>query len=149
MAGGVKAGVQDTSKGAELTLESSATGSSQAFSVSGTGKLATFDFSSGSPPSANAPVQLAQTASNAKITVNGVPASGSSNKFSSALTALKGVTLTVTGKGSSTLTVSSSNGNISSAVSKVATNLNSAVSAIAKETFFAARRSASASASAL
>lgn len=146
VAGGVKAGVVSTAKGAELTLQSSATGSSQAFSVSGTGTLAKFDFSSASTPSANAPVQVAQTAGNANLTINGVPVTSTSNKISSALT---GVSLTLTAKGTSTLTIGSSTNGISSAVGKVATDLNSAISTIAKQTLFVGSSpAASASASA-
>jgi flagellar hook-associated protein 2 len=148
VAGGVQAGVVSTANGAELTLQSSATGSSQAFSVSGTGTLAKFDFSSASPPSANAsaPLKLAQTASNASLTINGVPVTSTSNKISSALT---GVSLTLTAKGNSTLTIGSSINGISSAVGKVATDLNTAISTIAKQTLFVgSSTSASASASA-
>jgi flagellar hook-associated protein 2 len=148
VAGGVQAGVVSTANGAELTLQSSATGSSQAFSVSGTGTLAKFDFSSANPPSANAsaPVKLAQTASNASLTINGVPITSTSNKISSALT---GVSLTLTAKGNSTLTIGSSINGISSAVGKVATDLNTAISTIAKQTLFVgSSNSASASASA-
>ena len=54
MAGGVKAGVVSTANGAELTLQSSATGASQAFTVNGhRHALAKFDYTSTQlPPSA-------------------------------------------------------------------------------------------------
>ncbi|HVE22008.1 MAG TPA: flagellar filament capping protein FliD [Acidocella sp.] len=145
VAGGVKAGVVSTANGAELTLQSSATGSSQAFSVNGTGTLAKFDFSSGSSPSANAPMQLAQKAGNAALTINGVPITSTSNDISSALT---GVSLNLTATGTSTLTIGSSTNSVSSAVNKVATDLNAAISTIAKQTLFVSASSASASASA-
>ncbi len=141
VAGGVKAGVVSTAKGAELTLQSSATGSSQAFNVSGTGTvLSKFDYTN--PTSASAAttswtsgsMTRAQRAGNSSLTMNGVPITATSNKISSAMT---GVSLTLNGKGSSTLNISSSTTGVSSAVGKVATNLNAAISAIAKQTYWA------------
>ena len=141
VAGGVKAGVVSTAKGAELTLQSSATGSSQAFNVSGTGTvLSKFDYTN--PTSASAAttswtsgsMTRAQRASDSSLTINGVPITATSNKISSAMT---GVSLTINGKGSSTLNISSSTAGVSGAVGTVATNLNAAISAIAKQTYWA------------
>ena len=101
MAGGVKAGVVSTANGAELTLQSSATGASQAFTVkagSSNPALAKFDYtsttSSGTTEPSSSVMKLAQSAANSSLTINGVPITATSNKISSAMT---GVSLTLTG----------------------------------------------------
>jgi len=142
VAGGVQASVVGTSGGARLVLQSSATGGSQAFSVSGTGNLARFDYSSGTATSTNASgsMTLAQAASNASFNINGVPVSNTSNTISNALS---GVSIALAASGSTTLSVSSSPGAIAGALSTVATNLNAAVAAIAKQTAYVPASSAS------
>jgi flagellar hook-associated protein 2 len=130
VAGGVKASVIGSANGSRLVLQSSATGSSQAFSVSGTGPLAKFDYSSASAGSFTNP----QPASNAKFSINGVPVTATSNTIS---TAVSGVTISLTGSGATTLTVSSSPGAIASVLGSVASNLNAAVAAIAKQIAYA------------
>ncbi|HEY1858027.1 flagellar filament capping protein FliD [Acidocella sp.] len=145
MAGGVKAGVVTTATGAELTLQSSSTGASQAFSVSGTGSLAQFDYSNSTTGTTSPMMFSAQTAKNSSLTLNGVPIIRSSNNISSAM---PGVSLTLTSKGSSTLNIGSSPTAITSAVGTVASDLNSALSTISKETFWAGSSTTTASASA-
>ena len=146
VAGGVQASVVGTSGGARLVLQSSATGGSQAFSVSGTGNLARFDYSSGTATSTNASgsMTLAQAATNASFDINGVPVSNTSNTISNALS---GVSITLAASGSTTLSVSSSPGAIAGALSTVASNLNAAVAAIAKQTAYVPASSASTSTS--
>ena len=141
VAGGVKASVLGTSTSARLVLQSSATGSSQAFTVAGTGALAQFSYTSSTPGTETS----AETAADAQFSVNGVPVTSATNTVSSAIS---GVTLTLAGKGSSTITVGSAPTALSSAVSSVATSLNSALSAIAKEIAFVPASSATSSASA-
>ncbi|HTJ88548.1 MAG TPA: flagellar filament capping protein FliD, partial [Acidocella sp.] len=154
VAGGVKAGVVSTANGAELTLQSSATGSSQAFTVSGTAgtALAKFDYlkssataSAKSSANSSGYMTRTQTAGDSSLTINGVPITATSNKLSSAMA---GVSLTLTGKGSSTLTIGSSTTGISSAVGKVATDLNAALATISKETYWAGSSTSTSSASA-
>jgi len=138
IAGGVQASVIDTQGGARLVLQGSSTGSSQAFSVKGTGKLAQFDYASGA--SASGSFTRSQQAANATFNVNGVPVSDATNTIT---TAISGVTLTLAGSGAATITVGSAPGGIASEVSTVATNLNAAIAAINKETAFTAASSAS------
>jgi flagellar hook-associated protein 2 len=126
-AGGVQASVLGTTAGARLVLQSSATGSSQAFSVTGTGALAQFAYA---PGSAGTTEIKSQTASNAAFSVNGVPVTSTSNTVSSAVT---GLSISLVGSGASTINVSSSPTTLSGAVSSVATSLNAALSTIAKE----------------
>jgi flagellar hook-associated protein 2 len=142
--GGVKANVIGTSAGARLVLESSGTGSSAAFTVTGTGALSQFDFNPSSS-TANAGETLAQTAQDASFTLNGVPILSASNTLSSTIS---GITITLAGSGSTSLSVSSSPTNLSTSVQTVATSLNKAISLIATATKYVPASSASGSASA-
>jgi flagellar hook-associated protein 2 len=142
VAGGVQASVIGTAAGARLVLQSSATGSSQAFSVAGTGALAQFSYTTGSSTGGET---LAQTASDAKLSLNGVPVTSTTNSLSSAIS---GLSLSLAGSGNTTVTVSSAPTSLSAAVSSVASSLNSALSMIAKETRYVPAGSASASGSA-
>jgi len=141
-AGGVQASVVGTATGARLVLQSSSTGSSQAFSVTGTGALAQFSYASGS---AGTTEIRSQKAVNAALSLNGVPITSKTNTLGSAVS---GLTITLTGSGNSTLTVSSAPTELSSAVSSVATSLNSAIAAIAKEIKYVPASTATSSASA-
>jgi flagellar hook-associated protein 2 len=128
---GAKASVIGTSTGARLVLTSSATGSAAAFSVSGTGALAQFDYN---PSSAHSGEVLAQAASNASVTLNGIPITSATNTLGSAIA---GVTIALAGSGNAVVSVSSSPTNLSSSVQAVATSLNAAIATIAKETKYA------------
>jgi flagellar hook-associated protein 2 len=141
IAGGVQASVVGTTGGARLVLQGGATGSSQAFSLKGTGELSQFDYSSAASASASGSFTRAQKASNAAFNINGVPITASTNTIT---TAVPGVTLTLTGSGTSTVTVGSSPGGIAAAVGTVASDLSAAVAAINKETQYVAASSASA-----
>ncbi len=127
--GSIKAQVISTSTGARLTFSDANTGSSQAFSVSGTNALAAFSYSSASPGTE----VLAQTASDAHLTLNGVPLTSSTNTLTNSV---KGVTISLLSAGSTNLNVSDTDTALSNALSAVATNLNSALSIISKETAF-------------
>lgn len=131
-AGGVQASVIGSKAGARLVLQSSGTGSSAAFNVSGTGALTQFDYN---PSSAHTGEILAQTASDASLTLNGVPIVSPTNSLGSAVA---GVTIALAGSGNATVSVSSSPTNLSSSVQAVATSLNAAIATIAKETKFTA-----------
>jgi flagellar hook-associated protein 2 len=144
--GGVKASVIGTATGARLVLQSSATGSSQAFSVAGTGALAKFNYSSGTGSSSVSGEVRAQSATNAALSINGVPVTSATNTLSSAIS---GVTLNLQGSGNTTVTVSSAPNSLSAAVSSVASSLNAALSTIAKAiAYVPASTNASGSASA-
>ena len=141
-AGGVQASVIGTSAGARLVLQSSGTGSSAAFTVSGTGALAQFDFNPSSS-TANGGETLAQAAANASLTLNGVPIISPTNTLGSAIA---GVTISLVGSGTTSLSVSSSPTNLSSSVQGVATSLNAAISTIAAATKFVPASSSNGSA---
>lgn len=128
-AGGVKASIIGTSTGARLVLQGSATGGSQSFSVAGTGGLAVFDYSSASAGTET----RSQVASDASVTINGVPLTSKTNTLGSAVA---GLSITLTGSGSTSIAVSSAPTALSAAVSAVAANLNAALSTIAKQTAY-------------
>ena len=140
--GGVQASVISTSQGARLVLQGSATGSSQAFSVKGTGALASFAYA---PGSANSTEVVTQSAKNASLAINGVPVTSASNTLGSAIS---GVTISLVGSGSTTVSVTQSSTQLSTALSSVATSLSSVLSTIATQTAFVPASSATASASA-
>jgi flagellar hook-associated protein 2 len=127
-AGGVQASIIGTSTGARLVLQSSGTGSSQAFTVAGTGGLAAFSYN---PASASASTEVVtQPARNASLSINGVPITNASNTLGSAIS---GATITLTGSGTTTVTIAASPAKLSAAVSSVATSLNAAISTIATQ----------------
>ena len=139
-AGGVKASLIGTSTGTRLVLNSSDTGASAAFSVSGTGALSQFAYSTATPGTE----VLAQTAANASLILNGIPITSTTNTLGSAVA---GVTISLVGSGSATLSVSSSPAGLSSNLSSVSTGLNAAISAISTATKFVSAKSSSTAAS--
>jgi flagellar hook-associated protein 2 len=142
---GVVASVVNTQGGARLVLQSSATGSSQAFSISGTGGLAKFAYTPSS--SANTVWKSGATAKDSTADINGVPVSQATNTLSDAVT---GLTINLTGSSvdGTTLKVSASTSGLTSALSTVATSLNAAISSIATEVKFTPATSVSSGASA-
>jgi len=145
VAGGVQASIIGGGSDARLVLQSSATGSSQAFSVAGTGALAKFDYASAtSAGGTDGSWTNAQTATDASFKINGVPVTSATNSVGSAIS---GVAISLVSSGSTELTVGSAPGAIANEVSTVATNLNAAIAAIAKETAFVPASTSSASAS--
>ncbi|WP_297444191.1 flagellar filament capping protein FliD, partial [Acidocella sp.] len=119
----------------------SATGSAAAFTVSGTGAMAQFSYN---PTGAAGSEILAQSASDASVTLNGIPITSTSNVLSSAV---GGLTISLAGTGSSVISVSSSPTGLSSSVAAIATSLNTAISTIAKQTKYVPASSASSAAS--
>jgi flagellar hook-associated protein 2 len=122
---GVEASLVTTDGSDHLVLKSTATGASQAFSVSGTGGLSNFSYS----PSAE-PFTSTSTAANATVDINGVPVSNSTNTVGSAVT---GLTIDLAGAGDTTIKVSNSPQGLTTAVSTVATSLNAAIAGITAE----------------
>ncbi len=140
--GPVQASVVGTKAGARLVLKGSATGSSAAFNVSGTGALAQFNYN---PSSAHTGETLAQAATDASLTLNGIPITSTTNTLGSAVA---GVTISLAGSGNASVSVSSSPTNLSSSVQAVATGLNAAIATIAKETKYVPASSGASSSSA-
>ena len=140
-AGGVKASIVGTSEGSRLVLQSSGTGSSAAFSISGTGALKQFNYSSATNTGSSGEVR-AQAASNATLTLNGIPITSATNTLSSAVA---GATISLASSGNASLTVSSAPTGLSSNLNSVVSSLNSAISAISSATKFSSKKSSGSS----
>ncbi|MDE8345199.1 MAG: flagellar filament capping protein FliD [Acidocella sp.] len=141
-AGGVQAIVIGTSSGARLVLQSSAPGSGNGFTFTGTGGLATLNYAGAS---GGGSFSLAQGAKNASFDINGVPVTNAGNTITSAVS---GLTITLAASGSTNVAVASSAGGISGALSSVASNLSAAIAAIGKQTAFVPAASATLTSSA-
>lgn len=139
-AGGVEASIVGTSEGSRLVLSSRTTGSDAAFSVSGTGALKQFSYSSADAGSD----KLAQSATDATFTLNGIPLTSSTNILSSAVA---GTTITLAASGNATLAISSAPVGLSGNLGGVVSSLNAAISAISSETKFSSKGAGSSSAS--
>jgi flagellar hook-associated protein 2 len=142
--GGIEASVVKTAGGGRLVLQSSATGSSKAFTVTGTGGLARFSYSPSSSAGGGS-FTSTSTAHNASLKINGVPVSQSTNTVSSAVS---GLTIDLTAAGDVSIKVSNSTNGLTSAFSSVASTLNAAIAGITSEIKYTpATKSASASGS--
>ncbi|MDE3240177.1 MAG: flagellar filament capping protein FliD [Paracoccaceae bacterium] len=131
---GITASVVNTATGVRLVLQSTATGSSKAFSVAGSGAVAGLSYGSGAGT-----MTLGQAARNASFTLNGVPISETSN---SGVTLVNGLTVKLQSSGSATISVKSSTANLSAALSTFANRLDNAVGVIAKQTAYVAASAA-------
>ena len=127
--GGVEASVVNTQGGARLVLQSSATGSSQSFKVSGTGGLARFSYA---PSASGGSFTHTSVATNAALDINGGPVSHSTNTVSSAVTGLT-ISLAASSTTGTSIKVSNSPAGLTAAVSSVATTLNAAIAGITSE----------------
>lgn len=126
--GQVKASLVGGTGGERLVLTGNQTGSGQSFSVSGTGALGQFQYASGS--SANT-MTVARSAQDATLNVNGVPVRSSTDTLANVLPS---GSVTLTGSGSTTISVSVDATKLSQAVSSMVSKLDSAVSTLHKET---------------
>ncbi len=144
LGGGVKASIIGGTAGARLVLQSSATGGSQSFTVSGTGGLAKFSYAGANQTGTgggSGNFTLAQAASSATLNINGVPVTNASNSITSAIA---GVSISLVASGNTQIAVGSSPGGIAAVVGTVATSLNAAIAAIAKQTAYVPASSANA-----
>jgi flagellar hook-associated protein 2 len=111
-----------------LVLSGDATGTAGAFTVSGTGGLAGLSYHAGASG-----LSLAQAATNAGFSLNGLSITSGSNKIAGVI---PGVTLTLAGSGSATVTISQSDASLDSAAQDVVQALNAALTTINQETAF-------------
>lgn len=135
---GVTASIVNTASGARLVLQSTEPGSSNAFTVTGTGAAASLSYGSGSGT-----MSLGQAARDASFTVNGVPVTETSN---SSISLVNGLTVSLKSSGSTTVSVSNSPSNLSSALSTFTNKLNNAISVITKQTAYASAKSSASAA---
>lgn len=128
--GSVTASVVGGSGGYRLVLSGAATGAASAFTVSGTGSLAGLTYAASG--SSNT-FTLATAASDASLDTNGVPVTSATNTLTHAI---PGVTVTLSGPGSTTVDVSASASSLSSMVSSIVSDFNAAVQAVQSATAF-------------
>ncbi len=130
--GGVEASVVNTQGGARLVLQSSATGSSRAFTVTGTGGLSRFSYS---PSASGGSFTRTTKARDAALDINGVPVSHSTNTVSSAVSGLT-ITLAASSTTGTSIKVTNSPDGLTAAFSSVASTLNAAIASITTEIKF-------------
>lgn len=129
--GRVTANLVGGTGGERLVLTGNQTGSSQSFAVSGKGGLSQFQYASGGG-SSNTLTQ-ARAARDATLNVNGVPLSSASNTLTGAIPS---GSVTLSGSGSTTVSVAVDASKLSQTTAGVINKLNSAVKLINKETAF-------------
>jgi len=113
-----------------LVLTGNGTGTANGFTVSGTGGLAGLSYHTGALDLA-----VSQAAANAGFSWNGISVTSGSNTISGVL---PGVTLTLAGSGSATVSVSQSTDDLDSAAQGVVQALNQTLGTINQESVFSA-----------
>jgi flagellar hook-associated protein 2 len=111
-----------------LVLTGDGTGTANAFTVSGTGGLAGLSYHAGASA-----LSQSQGATNAGFSLNGIAITSGSNTIKGVI---PGVSLTLAGSGSATVSVSQTTDNLDSAAQAVVQALNQTLTTINKETTF-------------
>jgi flagellar hook-associated protein 2 len=111
-----------------LVLTGDATGTAHAFTVSGTGSLSGLSYHAGASA-----LSESQGATNAGFSLNGIAISSGSNTINGVI---PGVTLTLAGSGSATVSVTQSTAALDNAAQNVVQALNTTLSTINQETAF-------------
>jgi len=127
---GVTASVLFDGSTYRLVLTGGAAGTANAFTVSGTGGLAGLSYHTGADD-----LSVAQGAANASFSLNNIAISSGSNTINSVI---PGLTLTLAGSGSATVSVSQSTQALDSAAQGVVQALNQTLTTINQETAFSA-----------
>ena len=125
---GVTASVLFDGSAYHLVLTGNGTGAANAFTVSGTGGLSALSYHTGASG-----LTKSQTAANAGFSLNGISVTSGSNTITGVI---PGVTLTLAGSGTATVTVSQSTAALDTAAQGVVGALNQTLSIINKETAF-------------
>lgn len=125
----ISASVVGGSTGDRLVFTGNQTGSQESFTVAGTGGLSGLSYTG----SGSGTLTQARAATNATLQVNGVPISSNSNTLTSAI---PNGSVTLTGSGSTAVSVNVDASKLSDSVSSVISKINSAVSTVKKETAF-------------
>lgn len=127
---GVTASVLFDGSAYHLVLTGDGTGTANAFTVSGTGGLAGLSYHTGAFD-----LGVAQGAANASFSLNNISVTSGSNTITGVI---PGVSLTLAGSGSATVTVSQSTQALDSAAQGVVQALNQTLATINQETAFTA-----------
>ncbi|HXC26327.1 MAG TPA: flagellar filament capping protein FliD [Stellaceae bacterium] len=129
---GVGASVVFDGASYHLVLTGNASGTANAFAVTGTGGLAALSYSSGT---SGLGLRETQDATNAGFTYNGISVTSGSNTIGGVIS---GLTLNLAGSGSATVSVAQSTTSLESAAQSVVQALNTVLTTINKETAFTA-----------
>jgi flagellar hook-associated protein 2 len=127
---GVTASVVFDGSSYHLVLTSDATGSANAFTVSGAGGLAGLSYHAGASG-----LSLAQKAANASFSLNNISVTSGSNTIKGVV---PGLTLTLAGSGSATISVSQNTQALDSAAQGVVQALNQTLTTINQDTAYTA-----------
>jgi len=125
---GVTASVVYDGTGYRLTLTGNQTGAANAFTVSGTGGLAGLSYGLGADT-----MTQTQAASDASFTLNGIAITSASNQVTSAV---PGLTFSLTGAGSATVTVATDTSSLDQVAQNVVTALNNTLATIGKFDYY-------------
>jgi flagellar hook-associated protein 2 len=127
---GVDANVVFNGATYSLMLTGAATGAANAFTVSGSGGLSAFSYSSaGSGASGSGTLTEESVAANAAFSLNGIAITSGSNTISGAI---QGLTLSLSGSGSANVTVSQNVSPLIQSAQSVVQTLNNALATIGK-----------------
>lgn len=124
---GVQASIVFDGAKYHLVLTGDATGSANAFTVSGSGALAGFSYASGASGASG--LSLSQKAANASFSLDGLTITSGSNSISGVI---PGLNLTLAASGSATVTVSQDATALDGAAQSLVTSINQVLSTIAK-----------------
>ena len=127
---GVSASVLFDGSSYHLVLTSDSTGTANAFTVSGTGALAGLSYHTGADD-----LSVVQGAANASFSLNNIAITSGSNTIKGVIA---GLTLTLAGSGSATVSVSQNTQALDSAAQGVVQALNQTLTTINQETAFTA-----------
>lgn len=125
---GVTASVVYDGTGYRLTLTGTQTGAANAFTVSGTGGLAGLSYGVGTDT-----MTQTQAASDASFSLNGIAITSASNQVT---TAVPGLTFSLTGAGSTTVTVATDMSSLEQVSQNVVQGLNNALATINKFDYY-------------
>jgi flagellar hook-associated protein 2 len=125
---GVNASVLFDGSSYHLVLTSDSTGTANAFTVSGTGGLAGLSYHAGASA-----LSVSQAATNAGFSWNNISISSGSNTINGAI---PGLSLTLSGSGSATISVSQSSANLDGIAQGVVQALNQTLTTINQETTY-------------
>jgi flagellar hook-associated protein 2 len=124
---GVQATVIYDGSSYHLLLTGQTTGAAGAFTVTGSGGLASFSYSPGSSPGNSSGLTELQAASDASFSLNGIPITSDSNTVSGVV---PGLTLNLTATGSATVTVTHDVSALGQAADGLVSALNNALQTI-------------------
>ena len=132
---GVSASVVFDGASYHLVLTGNSSGTANAFAVTGAGALSGLSYQAGASGASGAGLRETQDATNASFSYNGISVTSGSNTISGVIS---GLTLTLAGSGSATVSVSQSTTSLESAAQGVVQALNTVLTTINQETQFTA-----------